>query len=165
MAMLMCAVPEDATTPPPDDTFDGYTDKRHFELTMGFTGGVRETAAFEPAAVYGLAWDTRYVTRHVRFTVGLQKPFVSHRAMDVNLWDVRFGLGTEYAFKYAAPFVDVLGDVQRVDVRWTFGFVVRAGVRVHMGEWLFLQPAGEVGLGGPVGWAVGLQAGWVFPVG
>jgi hypothetical protein len=207
IAMLLCAAPEETPAPPEDDT---YTGKRHFEITMGFTGGVRDEtrtgfgftggtspaqaltapfslAPYDRTVVYGLAWDVRYVTQHVRFTVGLQKPFASFRMTDavtgevgtrsLSLWDIRFGLGTEYAFKHVTPYVDVIGDVQKVDAAltvgtetanysaWTFGFVVRAGVRVHMGEALFLAPAGEIGLGGPVRWGVGLQAGWVLPIG
>ena len=71
----------------------------------------------------------------------------------LNLWDVRFGLGTEYSFRYVAPFVDVLGDMQYVNAAmtvdgetaqykaWTFGFVVRGGMRIHMGDNLFLETA------------------------
>jgi hypothetical protein len=160
IAMLLTATPEETPELPPDDT---YLKRHHFDVSMGFTGSVRDLA-LDRAAVYGLAWETRFVTQHVRFTIGLQKPFASMPA-NPSLWDIRFGLGTEYSFRYVTPYVDVIGDVQKIDAAWTFGFVARVGLRVHMGESLFLAPAGEIGLGGPVRWGVGLQAGWVLPVG
>ncbi len=220
---LLSATPEEAVVePPPDGAFEGYTAKHHIELGMGFIGGVRDEtragyafnsgtaesvagaqalatpfalAPFDRTIVYGLAWETRFVSRHVRFTVGLSKPFASFRMMDaifpsdfggathevgarsLSLWDVRFGLGTEYAFKYVAPFIDVIGDMQKIDAAltvdgltakydaWTFGFVVRAGLRIHMGDAVYLAPTVELGLGGPVQWGAGLQAGWVIPLG
>ncbi|MBL8955875.1 MAG: hypothetical protein JNK82_34190 [Myxococcaceae bacterium] len=222
---LLAAAPapeEVVAEPPLDDSFDGYTEPQHLELGMGFIGGVRDLtragytfnsgtaesvagaqaltapfalAPYDRTVVYGLSWETRYVSQHVRFTVGVSKPFASFRMMDalfptqvggatldvgtrsLSLWDVRFGLGTEYAFKYAAPFVDVLGDMQRIEASmtvdghtaeykaWTFGFVVRAGVRFHMGRGVYLAPMAEVGFGGPVRFGAGLQAGWVIPMG
>ena len=215
--LLTLAEPTDAV-PPPQDDFAGYTSKRHLELTMGFLGGVRDetragytfssgSAELAPGAegivtpfaltpydrtiVYGLGWEARYVARHLRFTVGVQKPFASFRMMDalspseaglagtrsLTLWDVRFGLGLEHSFRYVAPFIDVIGDAQYVNAAltvdsraatfkaWSFGFVVRAGIRVHVGDALFSAPMGEIGVGGPVQWAAGLQAGWVIPMG
>lgn len=216
-AVLLSLADENLAEAPPPDDFAGYTARHHFELTMGFLGGVRDetragytfssgSAQLGPGAeaivtpfaltpydrtiVYGLGWETRYVANHLRFTMGLQKPFASFRMMDalspseagiagtrsLTLWDIRLGLGVEHAFRYAAPFVDVIGDAQYVnaaltiDTRsaqfkaWSFGFVVRAGVRIHVGEGLFIAPMGEVGIGGPVIWAAGLQAGWVLPL-
>jgi len=220
---LLSAAPEEAVVEPPaDDTFEGYTSKRHLEIGMGFIGGVRDLtragyafnsgsaegidgaqalatpfalAPFDRTIVYGLGWEARLVSQHVRFTMGLSKPFASFRMMDaifpadvrgaslevgtrsLTLWDVRFGLGGEYAFKYCAPFIDVIGDMQKISASmtvdgltarydaWTFGFIVRAGVRFHMGDGVFLAPTGEIGLGGPIVWGVGLQAGWVIPLG
>jgi hypothetical protein len=221
IATLFLSAAETTDAPPPEDTFEAYTAKRHVELTMGFIGGLRDetrvgfgfnsgSASMLPYAqalttpfaltpydrtiVYGLSWETRYVTQHVRFTVGVSKPFASFRMMDaifptdvggttrdvgtrsLNLWDVRFGLGTEYAWRHVAPFVDVIGDMQYVGASmtvdgetaeyraWTFGFVVRAGLRIHMGDSVFLAPTAEYGLGGPVRFGVGLQAGWVLPL-
>ncbi|MBK7860824.1 MAG: hypothetical protein IPJ65_19925 [Archangiaceae bacterium] len=221
IAALLATSP-DAPTPEAEDvaahpSFAGYTARRHLELTMGFLGGVRDEtrngyafgsgtsearaltgpfalAPYARTIVYGLGWETRYVTQHVRFTVGLQKPFASFRMMDaifpadvggttrevgtrsLELWDVRFGLGGEYAFKYVTPFVDVIGDVQSVKAAltvdqataeykaWAFGLVVRAGLRVQLGDSVFVAPMGEVGIGGPVLWGAGLQAGWVLPM-
>ena len=219
--MLLSAT-EENPEPPPRDDFAGYTSQHHFELTMGFLGGMRDEtragyafssgsadlvphaealttpfalAPYDRTIVYGLAWETRYVARHLRFTMGLSKPFASFRMMDalfpvdvggttrevgtraLNLWDVRFGLGLEYAFRYVTPFVDVIGDAQYVAASmtvdgltatykaWSFGFVARAGLRVQLGDGLFLAPTGELGLGGPVIFGVGLQAGWVLPLG
>lgn len=144
------------------------------------------SAPYERTIVYGAAGEVRYVARHLRLTAGLSKPFASFRLTDntgevgtrsLDLWDVRFGIGLEHSFRYAAPFIDVLGDAQLISAAvtvdgqtavyraWTFGFVVRAGVRVHLGDGLFLSPMGEVGVGGPVQWGVGLQAGWVLAIG
>lgn len=139
----------------PDPTFA-------YELTMGFMGGVVDPSALplvfqsgEVANVPGAtglaapfggpsqrslitagpAWETRAIQSHVRFTLGLQKPFAQFRqgSLDgdvvasgsplagsplhvsprsLSLWVVRFGLGGEYTFGRVTPFADVLGDVQ-----------------------------------------------------
>lgn len=214
--------PQPVDAPPPDEFAETYKAPRHFEITMGFMGGVRDAtrggyafssgtaesiagaqaltdpflqAPFNRVVTYGLAWEARYVAQHVRFTMGLQKPFASFRMAEalfpgdvagapldigtrsLDLWDVRFGLGTEYAFKYVTPFVDVVGDVQTVSASMTiggetatykattFGFSVRAGLRVHMGDHLFLAPMGELGFGNGMKWGASLAAGWVIPVG
>jgi hypothetical protein len=220
-ALFLSAADEAPAAPPGEDGLSGYTARRHLELSMGFLGGVRDEtragyafssgtadvfphaqalatpfalAPYDRTIVSGLAWETRYVSQHLRFTVGLSKPFAAFRMMDaifptdvggttrevgtrsLTLWDVRFGLGGEYSFRHVAPFVDVIGDAQSISAAmtidgetaqyraWTFGFVVRAGLRIHMGDNLFVAPTGELGLGGPVKWAVGLQAGVLIPL-
>jgi hypothetical protein len=133
-----------------------------WEFTMGFMGGVVDPSglplvfqsgdAVNVAGATGLAapfggpnlrtlvtagptWETRAIQSHVRFTLGLQKPFAQFRqgALDgpveatgsplvgaplqvsprsLSLWVIRFGLGGEYTFGRVTPFADVLGDVQ-----------------------------------------------------
>ncbi|MBL8919612.1 MAG: hypothetical protein JNJ54_12165 [Myxococcaceae bacterium] len=133
-----------------------------YELTMGFMGGVVDPSSMplvfqsgEAAGVAGAtglgapfggpnqralitagpAWEARAIQSHVRFTLGLQKPFAQFRqgALDgsveatgsplvgaplqvsprsLSLWVIRFGLGGEYTLGRVTPFADVLGDVQ-----------------------------------------------------
>src|SRR5438128_2638824 len=105
LILLLAAAPEDPPPPPANDDFSGYTARHHFEGSLGFLGGVRnETrggftfqsgtsdaqalatpftlAPYDRTIVYGLAIEARYVTRHVRFTYGMQKPFASFRMTD-----------------------------------------------------------------------------------
>src|SRR4051812_44654597 len=91
-ALLTAASTDEVEVPlPSEDTFDGYTAPRHFELTMGFIGGVRDEtrapytfgsgtadsipyaqalatpfalAPYNRTVVYGLGWELRYVGRH-----------------------------------------------------------------------------------------------------
>jgi hypothetical protein len=147
-------------------------------------------APYDRLQVMGLAWELRAVVDHLRLTVGVQKPFAGFSLLDaqstssvgtvspraVTLWDVRFGFGVEHRFRYLTPFADLLGDAQSVATdltvdgapasykAWTFGFTARAGVRLHLGHYLYLAPMGELGVYGPVRWAVALQAGWVVPL-
>jgi hypothetical protein len=133
-----------------------------YEINMGFSGGAIDpsslplifgsgaaqgvsgatglTAPFGGPSVRSLitagpAWETRTVNRHVRFTLGVQRPFAQFRqgALDgetnaggsplvgspvrvsprsLSLWVFRLGLGAEYTFGRVTPFVDLLGDVQ-----------------------------------------------------
>jgi hypothetical protein len=209
-----------AADPAPQEEPNPYLADRHVEISMGFVGGVRDlshmgftfedgnaesipyaqalaapfsAAPYGGVSVYGLGGEWRYVSRHIRITAGVQKPFASFRLSDavgtydvggvqrevgtrsLSLWDFRFGLGAEYPFRYATPFVDVVGDMQVVsayltvdgqtaDYRaWAFGFAVRAGVRLQVGDNMYLAPMGEYGIGGAVRWGAALQVGWVIP--
>jgi hypothetical protein len=99
-------------------------------LTAPFGGtGLRQLITAGPA------WEARGIERHVRFTLGLQKPFAQFRQGSIDgeavapgaplvgapltvsprslsLWVVRLGLGGEYTFGRVTPFADVVGDVQ-----------------------------------------------------
>jgi hypothetical protein len=143
-------------------------------------------APYSGLPVMGVSAELRVVAHHLRFTAGVQKPFASFRLSDavsgdvsthaLSLWDFRFGLGGEYAFQHVAPFVDLLGDMQVVTASlavsnqtadykaWAFGFTVRAGVRFHLSEYLYIAPSAEIGLGGAQRFGASLQAGWVIPV-
>jgi hypothetical protein len=206
-AVLLAA--SDAEPLPPLEEPNLYLSEHHIEVAFGFIGGVRDLSRSDfvfiegaPSAqaladpfsagpynsvlVSGVAGELRYVAHHLRFTVGVQKPFAAFRLSDavasdsvstrqLSLWDFRFGIGTEYAFRYVAPFADVVGDMQLVDAAmvvdgqsttfraWAFGFSVRAGLRFHVGQYLYIAPCGEVGLGGAQRFGASLQTGWVIP--
>lgn len=204
------AVTKPAPEPEPDATFA-------WELTMGFSGTVLDpsamplvfqageavnvagatglTAPFGGASLRqlvtaGPSWETRAIQSHVRFTLGLQKPYAAFRqgAIDadvdglrvsprsLSLWVVRFGLGGEYTFGRVTPFADVLGDVQLATAEVTvggqpgtykssgFGFSVRAGARVRVDKYLSVGLAGEYGLVGTPRYGASLMVGWVFPI-
>jgi hypothetical protein len=171
----------------------GYRDLSHmgfaFEDGVSSAQGLVDpfsAAPYSGLPVYGVSSELRVVAHHLRFTAGVQKPFASFRLSDavngdvstraLTMWDFRFGLGGEYAFAHVAPFVDLLGDAQvvsaalavsnqAVDYRaWAFGFTVRAGLRFHLSEYLYIAPSAEVGLGGAQRFGASLQAGWVIPV-
>jgi hypothetical protein len=139
-------------------------------------------APYDRVPVYGLGAEARVVSHHVRITTGFAKPFAQFRLGDVatptvsprslSLADLRFGLGGEWAFKYAAPFIDLMGDAQWVSTEialegrsttyaaWTFGFTVRGGVRLELSDNFFVVPMGEWGLTGPTRFGAQLQVGW-----
>jgi hypothetical protein len=220
LALTLLTAAMDLPPPPPEES--PYLAPRHVELAFGFVGGVRDLTRvgyvfeggeaesipfaaalaapfsappYDQVPVYGVAFEYRYVARHLRITTGLQKPFAAFRLSDaigtydvggierevgtrsLSMWDFRFGLGAEYSFRYVTPFVDLVGDAQllnaslTIDGRtadyraWAFGFSARAGLRVHLGDYLFLAPSGEYGLGGAVRYGASLQAGFIIPAG
>ncbi|MBM4779728.1 MAG: hypothetical protein GQE15_18645 [Archangiaceae bacterium] len=157
-------VTKPAPEPEPEATFA-------YELTMGFAGSVLDpsamplvfqsgeavnvpgatglTAPFGGASLRqlitaGPSWETRAIQSHVRFTLGLQKPYAAFRQGSIDadvdatgspltgtpvhvsprslsLWVIRFGLGGEYTFGRVTPFADVLGDVQLATAEITVG--------------------------------------------
>lgn len=145
------------------------------------------------AIVSGPAWEARWVHHHVRMTVGLQKPFALLPLADgagqydvdgtsrsvslrtLQLWDVRLGLGAELTVQRVTPFVDLLGDVRWVgaDVAvdglsasyraWSFGYSVRAGLKVRLSEAMFVAASGEVGLLGASRYGGQLVIGFALP--
>lgn len=142
----------------------------------------------------GPAWEVRAIQSHVRFTLGLQKPFAQFRqgALDadvdvggtalrlsprsLSLWVVRFGLGGEYTFGRVTPFADVVGDIQlaSADVSINgepgtfrssgFGFSARAGARLRIDRYLSVGLAAEYGLVGAPRYGATLLVGWVLPI-
>lgn len=214
LVLVSFAVPalaSEGSDEPPDDAT---------ELTFGFMGGLRnesttgfvvtnETASTPGAAalvgpfaaapltnavVSGPAWEARWVHRHVRMTVGVQKPFAllplaeSAGTWDVDgvtrsvslrtlqLWDVRLGLGAELSLRRVTPFVDLLGDMRWVgaDVAvdglaasyraWTFDYSVRAGLKVRLSDAMFVAASGEVGLLGASRFGGQLVLGFALPL-
>lgn len=190
-----------------------------WEFTMGFAGGVLDPSAmplvFQDGAASnvpgamglaapfggpsarqlitaGPAWEVRTIQSHLRFTLGLQKPFAQFRqgALDadldaggntlrvspraMSLWVLRFGLGGEYTFGRVTPFVDVVGDVQlaSADVSIAgqpgtfrssgFGFSARAGARLRVDKHLSVGLAGEYGLVGAPRYGGTLLFGWTI---
>jgi len=145
---------------------------------------------FDAAAVYGLTYDARLVVSYVRMTVGIGIPFPSYRAettsvtldgepreltvQSLSAFELRFGIGGEYAIGAIAPFVDLLGSIHWIDstltidgreARYgarTFAFSARAGLRLHVRRWFFAAASGEVGLVGDVRWGADLSVGFAF---
>lgn len=192
-----------------------------WELTMGFAGSVldpstmpfvfQEGAAANVNGAMGLAapfggpsarqlitagpaWEARAIQSHVRFTLGLQKPFAQFRqgSLDadvdaggtalrvsprsLSLWLVRFGLGGEYTFGRFTPFADVVGDIQLASADVSidgqpgtfrssaFGFSARAGARLQIDRYLSVGLAAEYGLIGSPRYGATLLVGWVLPI-
>lgn len=147
-------------------------------------------APFDDAAVYGLTYDARLVVSYVRMTVGIGIPFPSYRAettsvtldgephaltvQSLSAFELRFGIGGEYAIGALAPFVDLLGSVHWIDSTLTvdgeearyaaraFAFSARAGLRLHVRKWFFAAASGELGLAGDVRWGADLSVGFAF---
>ncbi|MGC4116378.1 MAG: hypothetical protein QM765_17740 [Myxococcales bacterium] len=147
---------------------------------------------YDGVLVSGVRWDLRAVVTHVRMGVGFGLPFAavdSGRAsgeVDVGgvtrqvavqtlqPYELRFGLGGEYAFGRVALFADLLGEVhwlrtslvvdgQRADYGVTaFRFAASAGARVALKGGFFLTATGEVGILGDVVWGAQLGAGYAF---
>lgn len=145
---------------------------------------------FDAAPVFGLTYDARLVVSYVRMTVGVGIPFPSYRAetttvtlddaphdltvQSVSAFELRFGIGGEYAIGPLAPFVDLLGSIHWVDstltvdgkeARYgarTFAFSARAGLRLHVRRWFFAAASAEFGLVGDVRWGADLAVGFAF---
>lgn len=145
---------------------------------------------FDAVAVYGLTYDARLVVSYVRMTVGIGIPFPSYRAetttvtldgaprdltvQSLSAFELRFGIGGEYAIGALAPFVDLLGSIHWIDSTLTvdgqqaryaaraFAFSARAGLRLHVRRWFFAAASGEVGLVGDVRWGADLSVGFAF---
>lgn len=149
-----------------------------------------EREPFDGAAVYGLTYDARLVVSYVRMTIGIGVPFPSYRAdtttvtldgtahdltvQSLSAFELRFGIGGEYAIGALAPFVDLLGSIHWIDSTLTvdgqearyaaraFAFSARAGLRLHVRRWFFAAASGEVGLVGDVRWGADLSVGFAF---
>lgn len=145
---------------------------------------------FDDAAVYGLTYDARLVVSYVRMTVGIGFPFPSYQAatrsvmvdgeeraltvQSLSAFELRFGIGGEYAIGAIAPFVDLLGAIHWIDATLTvdgaearyaaqtFAFSARAGLRLHVRKWFFAAASGEIGLVGDVKWGADLSVGFAF---
>ena len=89
-------------------------------------------------------------------------------------YELRFGIGGEYAFKRFVPFVDLIGEVDWVKTALTvdgaavqyeassFGFAARAGARLYLRDWFFAQLSGDVGIVGQRRWDAELSLGFAF---
>lgn len=145
-------------------------------------------APFNGLAASGMTLESRVVYDRLRFTLGLRWPFATYRVgstastvdfggathelfvRSVSMFGVRTGLGFELPFGVVSPFIDVLGDVERLSttlvldgtpVRYdatAFALGARAGLRIQLSS-VFLALAAEGSVLG--GWRVGgsLQAG------
>jgi hypothetical protein len=155
-------------------------------LTAPFAG-----APFNGYAASGMTVETRVVYDRLRFTLGLRWPFATYRpsstvssadfggashelmVRSVSLFGFRTGIGFEVPFGRVTPFVDVLGDVEKIGttlsvdgepVKYSaanFALGARTGMRVQISQ-VFLALAGEATVIG--GWRFGgsMQAGVAF---
>ena len=147
---------------------------------------------YDGIMVSGVRWDFRAVLAHVRMSVGFGLPFTSpsseratgafdvggaQRQVSVQAlqpYELRFGLGGEYAFGRLALYADLLGDVHIIRTALavdglqanygatTFAFSAGAGARVTLKGGFFLTAGGEIGILGDVVWGAQLGAGYLF---
>ena len=152
-----------------------------------------ESSPYDRVTVLGVRYDLRAVVSHMRMLIGLDLPYTtfdvqaSRRTYTVNgqprqvavqsvdPYELRFGLGGEYAFGPAVPFVDVVGAIHWVSTKLVvdqdsvkygatgFGFAVRAGARMQLRSWFFVTVSGEIGLVGPELWSADVSAGFRVP--
>jgi hypothetical protein len=163
------------------------------EATPG-TGGLNAPftgAPFNGYAASGIAVESRVVYDRLRFTLGLRFPFASYRVGDtaqtvdfagathdlsvksVSLFGFRTGIGFELPYGMVTPFVDVLGDVEKVSttlvidgepVKYTaagFSLGARTGMRIQISQ-VFLALSGEASVLGAWRFGGSLQAGVAF---
>lgn len=147
-------------------------------------------APFDTATVLGLRWDLRAVVSYVRMTIGFDLPFtqldtkkatstftIDGKASEVTVqsikpYELRFGLGGEYAFGRFVPYIDLVGTIHWVDTELSvdglavdysaraFGFSARAGLRIYLQDWFFATVSGEAGILGPLTWNSELSVGF-----
>ncbi len=150
-------------------------------------------APFDYETVLGLRYDLRVVYSYIRGTIGVDFPFSTFAARNamgtytldgrtVNVaiqslrpYELRFGIGGEYPIWVFAPFVDLIGYAYWTNVGAAvndakvefqargFGFSDRAGTRLHVKPWFFVQLAGDVGIYGPTRWNAELSLGFSAP--
>lgn len=155
-------------------------------LTAPFDG-----APFNGLVHSGLTVESRVVCDWVRFTLGVRWPFANFRPGDtastadfggathevmvrsLSAFGFRTGLGVEVPFGVATPFVDVIGDVEKVSstlvldgapTKWSatgFSLGARTGVRVQFSQ-VFVMLAGEATAIGAPRFGGTLQAGVAF---
>jgi hypothetical protein len=151
-----------------------------------------DRAPYDRVTALGLRYDLRLVVSYVRMTVGVDFPFASFDPDDTRAtydvggvgreivvqklrpYELRFGIGGEYAFKRVVPFVDLIGEVDWVKTALTvdgatveyeassFGFAARAGARIYLRDWFFVTVAGDVGIVGQRRWDAELSLGFSF---
>jgi hypothetical protein len=151
-----------------------------------------DRAPYDDCTVLGLRYDLRLVVSHVRMTVGVDFPFASFdpektrrsygvagvereiAVQRIRPYELRFGIGGEYAFGRFTPFVDLVGEVDWVSTELSvdgttvgyeassFGFSARAGARLYVRDWFFVAAAGEIGIVGQRIWGAELSLGFAF---
>lgn len=147
---------------------------------------------YDDVMAFGLRYDLRLVVSHVRMTVGIDFPFTHFQpgetrdtydvggvdreivVQKIRPYELRFGIGGEYTFGKITPFVDLVGEVDWVNTELvvdgtsieyganSFGFCVRAGIRMYLREWFFISVAGDVGIVGQRFWDGELSLGFSF---
>ena len=157
-----------------------------YEGTHRFDPAIFAGTPFGNTEAYGLRYDVRLVVWYLRMTAGVDLPFASYDVENTRInidgqdalvtgmknWPFHFGIGAEYPFGPVAPFVDVLGGLsfakptiamggEEEELRGqTFGFTVRAGLRLHVRKWFFASISGEAGIVGDVQWGTELSVGF-----
>jgi hypothetical protein len=147
---------------------------------------------FDGINAFGLRYELRATVLFVRMTIGVDIPFPSFRTRDtqdrylldgmmrtvtvqsVRPYELRFGIGGEYPVWLFAPFVDLIGsaywtnaglsvDDTKADFQAQgFSFALRAGTRIHLKPWFFVQVSGEIGLYGALAWNSELSLGFAL---
>lgn len=146
---------------------------------------------FDGVVASGMTLESRVVYDRVRFSVGFRLPFASFRQADttstvdfggtshevmvrsLSMLGFRTGLGVELPFGLVTPYLDLLGDVEKVSAslvvdgdrtEWSaagFSLGVRTGVRVQVSQVFVMLGAEATALGAPrFGGTV--QAGFAF---
>ncbi len=145
---------------------------------------------YDKVTVLGLRYDMRLVVSYVRMTAGFDLPYAVYRAgqttgryeidgterevtaRSLHMKALRFGIGGELPLSPVTPFADLLGSINWLNTELavdkdrreleatTFGFSVRAGVRLQVRRWFFASAAGEVGLSSNVLWGAELAVGF-----
>ncbi len=209
------AFADEESTPPPPLPSEHEKDETRYEFSMGFGLGLRDlsrvgfaaeggpngaaslvqpfsAAPYSALLTTGPQWNSVVVHKHLRMSIGVQKPFGQFRLADaagtyteqgvthavsprsIAFWDLRFGLGAEATFGRVTGYVDMIGDAQytatalAIDGQpvefkaWSFGYSVRAGARVQVSEHMFATLAGEVGIVSANRFAGLLMVGWNF---
>jgi hypothetical protein len=147
---------------------------------------------FNQVNVHGLRYEIRLVASYVRMTMGMDFPFTAYRLADatgsyqvegrtievitddLSPIDLHFGIGGEFWMGPLAAYADLIGGVHWTDASFlvdgenldysalTFNFWARAGLRVHVKDWLFLAAAGEIGIVGDLKWMAELSVGFAI---
>ncbi len=142
---------------------------------------------FNRVSLHGLRYEACLVANYVRMTMGVDIPFTSYRLSDatgtyeidgravevitddLSPFDLHFGIGGEFWMGPVAAYADLIGGVHWTDASFlvegenldysalTFNFWARAGLRVHVKDWLFLAVAGEIGIVGDMKWMAELS--------
>ncbi len=141
----------------------------------------------------GLQWNALLRMSHVRMSVGFALPFSLLQPGDVQLeheidgkkelvriqslqpYEFRFGLGGEYSWGRFTPYLDLMGTIHVVHTQMSieeisldyasthFSFSTRAGVRIRLRSYFYVDVYGEFGFMGSLTWNSGVSVGFRTP--
>ncbi|MFT3712091.1 MAG: hypothetical protein QM817_30990 [Archangium sp.] len=159
-----------------------------------FAGSITEPFLGNPFSgtlLSGATLESRVVYDGIRITAGLRFPFMNYRPSDtaqvvnvggvprevlvrsVSLWDVRTGIGFEFATRRVTPYFDVLGDFQNISTQLVvdgqpakyqgtaFSLGGRLGMRIQM-QHAFIALSAEATALGPLRVGGSAQLGFAF---